>query len=323
MLRLPLSWLSPAGARGRLSILIFHRVLPQQDPLLGGDVPDMHEFEAQMRWMRDWFNVLPLRQAVEMLQAGTIPPRAAAITFDDGYADNEAVAAPILRRLGMTATFFVSTGYVDGDCMWNDRVVEALRACRCAELDLRELGLGRYALATLEERRQAVISLILDVKHFEAERRASVVQEIVRLTGAVEPRGLMMNPDQVRNLRTLGMDVGAHTVTHPILTRVSAEVARAEILGSRQRLEDVLQQPVPLFAYPNGHPHHDYAAEHVAMVRECGFRAAVTTAPGVASTRSDPWQLPRFAPWDRSRLRYGARLLSNFRQKEETVPVAA
>src|SRR5580765_5157899 len=103
MLRLPLSLMSPAGARGRLSVLIFHRVLPESDPLLSG-VPDRHEFETQMRWVRGWFNVLPLRQAVRMLYAGTIPPRAVSITFDDGYGDNEAVAAPILQRLGMTAT---------------------------------------------------------------------------------------------------------------------------------------------------------------------------------------------------------------------------
>ena len=107
MLTLPLSILSPAGARGRLSILIFHRVLPEPDPL-APDEPDVARFEAQMRWVRQWFNVLPFGRAVDMLYEGTIPSRARAITFDDGYADNEALAAPILKRLGLSATFFVS-----------------------------------------------------------------------------------------------------------------------------------------------------------------------------------------------------------------------
>ena len=105
--------MSPAGAKGRLSILIFHRVLAQPDPLFA-DVPDAVEFETKMRWVRDWFNVVPLARAADMLEAGTIPARALAITFDDGYADNEEVAAPILQRLGLTATFFVSTGFLNG-----------------------------------------------------------------------------------------------------------------------------------------------------------------------------------------------------------------
>ena len=128
MLRLPLALTSPAGTRGRLSILIFHRVLPRPDPLCP-DSPDASQFEAQMRWVRSWFNVLPLRRAVGMLYEGTIPARALAVTFDDGYADNEEIAAPILKRLGLGATFFVSTGFLEGDTMWNDRVIEAVRGC--------------------------------------------------------------------------------------------------------------------------------------------------------------------------------------------------
>jgi peptidoglycan/xylan/chitin deacetylase (PgdA/CDA1 family) len=116
VLRLPLSLLSPAGERGRLSILIFHRVLARPDPL-SPDEPDVVEFEAQMRWVRSWFNVLPLGAAIDRLYAGTIPPRALAITFDDGYADNEELAAPILARLGLSATFFISTGYLGGGIM--------------------------------------------------------------------------------------------------------------------------------------------------------------------------------------------------------------
>jgi peptidoglycan/xylan/chitin deacetylase (PgdA/CDA1 family) len=309
---------SPAGSRGRLSILIFHRVLPRSDALLP-DIPDAQQFETQMRWVRDWFKVMPLAEGIERLYRGDVPPRAAAVSFDDGYADNEAVAAPILQRLGMTATFFVSTGYLDGSCMWNDRVVEAVRACTDDVLDLRGLGLPSYPIGSLEERRKAVVALILDVKHFDAPRRQSVVDAIVAATRASAPTALMMSPAQVRHLRTLGMDVGAHTVMHPILTRVTVDNAHDEIAGSKRHLEQLLDAPVPLFAYPNGHPWHDYAAEHVELVRQCGFSAAVTTAPGVASMRSDRFQLPRFAPWDRTRLRYGVRLMSNFVRREEVV----
>ena len=310
--------MSPAGTRGRLSILIFHRVLPRPDPLLP-DEPDAAGFEAQMRWVRDWFNVLPLARAIEALYAGSLPARALAITFDDGYADNEELAAPILQRLGMTATFFVSTGFLGGGCMWNDRVIEAVRGCDAPQLDVGALGLGRLALGSAAERRQAIGALLKGIKHFDQERRNEATDAIVAACGGRPSPALMMQPEQVRSIRALGMDIGAHTVTHPILARLGAGAARAEMTRGKAALEGLIGEPVELFAYPNGVPGQDYAAEHVAMARECGFKAAVATSWGAASVRSDRFQLPRFTPWDRSRLRYGVRLLRNLGRVEHTV----
>jgi len=82
----------------------------------------------------------------------------------------------------------------------------------------------------------------------------------------------------------------------------------------KAQLEQILGETVNLFAYPNGVPDQDYSAVHATMVRECGFKAAVSTAWGAASMRSDRYQLPRFTPWDRTRLRFGVRLLLNLRQ---------
>ena len=317
MLRLPLSLTSPGGRRGRLSILIFHRVLAQSDPL-SPDAPDAAAFEAQMRWVRGWFNVLSLTRAVDMLYQGTIPARSLAVTFDDGYADNEEIAAPILKRLGLSATFFVSTGYLQGDTMWNDRVIEAVRSCTTQSLDLREHGLASFDMATVESRRQAISTLLSEIKRLEPARRCELTDAIVVAAGDRPSPALMMRPQQVRSLRAQGMDVGAHTVSHPILARLSAEEARAEIDTSKQTLAQLLDEPIELFAYPNGVPVQDYGPEHAALVRDCGFKAAVSTAWGAASMRSDPFQLPRFTPWDRSRLRYGARLLTNLRRIEQT-----
>jgi peptidoglycan/xylan/chitin deacetylase (PgdA/CDA1 family) len=129
----------------------------------------------------------------------------------------------------------------------------------------------------------------------------------------------MMQPEQVRSLRAQGMDVGAHTITHPILTRIAPDAARAEMLEGKRALEELIGEPVPLFAYPNGVPGQDYAAEHAQMARDCGFTAAVSTAWGAASRGSDRHQLPRFTPWDRTRWRYGVRLLANLRQRERAV----
>lgn len=310
MLKLPLSLLSPAGTRGRLSILIFHRVLSRVDPLLP-DIPDAAEFAAQMAWVREWFNVLPLTEAARRLYDGSLPTRAMSITFDDGYADNEELAAPILRRLGLNATFFVSTGFLDGGCMWNDRVIEAVRSCPMPELDLEGVGLGRFPMTSDETRRLAIGSLLTATKHLDPVHRQEATDAIVTAVGSPRAPRLMMNRAQVANLCALGMEVGAHTVTHPILCNLDMAAARDEILQGKQDLERILGRSVDVFAYPNGVPDRDYAAVHVALVRDCGFAAAVTTAWGAASSSSDRFQLPRFTPWDRTRLRYGTRLLAN------------
>lgn len=315
MLSLPLSLLSPAGARGRLSVLIFHRVLPEPDPLFP-DVPDVTAFETQLRWIARWFQVRPLATAIDELYAGRLPARALAISFDDGYADNEAVAAPLLRRHGMTATFFVSTGFLAGDCMWNDRVIEALRRCEAPEIDLSALGLGRWPLGSAALRRQAVDAVLKGIKHLDPDRRTAAVDRVVDAAGGRPSPSLMMRPDQVRSLRAQGMDVGAHTVNHPILARLSPAAARQEMVDGKAALEQILGEPVDLFAYPNGVPDKDYTAEHAAMARDCGFRAAVSTAWGAASMRSDRYQLPRFTPWDRTPMRYGVRLLANLGRNE-------
>lgn len=313
MWQLPLSLLSPSGRAGRLTILIFHRVLPQHDPL-NPDEPSAQEFERRMQWVRAWFNVLPLSEAARRLADGTLPSRAMAITFDDGYADNRDVAAPILHRLGLTATFFIATGFLGGGCMWNDRVTEAVRSRDAASLDLSALGLGSFGLDDTISRRRAAAAVIKAIKHLDPTARQAATDAVVQSVGGQPAPALMMSVDQLRGLRTLGMQVGAHTITHPILARATEAEAMHEIEAGKRQLEALLDEPVNLFAYPNGVPGADYLPEHVRMVRDVGFSAAVSTAWGTASAASDRFQLPRFTPWDRSRWRFGARLLANLRR---------
>jgi len=146
--------LNLAGPRA-LSILAYHRVLPEPDPLLQGE-PGAAEFERRMRWVKANFNVLSLGEAVRALREDRLPRRALSITFDDGYADNYKVALSILLDLRLPATFFVATGFLDGGCMFNDVAIEALRAAPGPELDLDDLGLGRHALGSDEQRSGAI-----------------------------------------------------------------------------------------------------------------------------------------------------------------------
>lgn len=305
--------MSPAGQKARLQVLIFHRVLPGADPLFAQEV-DAAQFDRICGWLCAWFNVLPLDEAVRRLSAGTLPARSLAITFDDGYADNHDVALPILLRHGITATFFIATGYLDGGRMWNDTIIESLRHTALDAIDLRDVhgpSLGTHSLRTLGERRAAIDAIIPKVKHLPAAHRQLAADAIAQRAKAVLTNDLMMTSDQVIALHRGGMQIGAHTVTHPILALLGAEEARAEIVASRQSLEHLLGAPVRLFAYPNGQPGQDYSAQTVAIARAAGFDAAVTTAWGSSDSRTDRFEIPRFTPWDRTRMRFGARLLGN------------
>ena len=297
-------------ATPRLSVLSYHRVLPQRDPLLPLE-PTAAEFEERMRWVKANFEVLPLAEAAHALAGRRLPKRALSITFDDGYADNYKVAAPILLRLGLPATFFVATGFLDGGCMFNDVVIEALRVAPGPALDLDDLGLGRHRVGSNAERIAATEPILARLKYFEAERRRRVAAEIAQRAASRTPTDLMMTSEQVRALHAAGMEIGAHTVTHPILAEIPLARARHEMERSRARLETITGAPVRLFAYPNGSPRRDYYAEHAALARELGFEAAVSTAWGAARTGDDLYQIPRFTPWDRSDWRFGLRLAHN------------
>jgi peptidoglycan/xylan/chitin deacetylase (PgdA/CDA1 family) len=298
------------GRRRGLSILIYHRVLPAPDPIFPGEV-DAKVFDAQLALLKSRFNVLPLLDAVRLAKAGRLPPRAACITFDDGYADNAEVALPLLQKHGLHATFFIATGFLDGGRMWNDTVIEAVRNAPDGELDVRALELGHYQLGTPDSRREAIGGLIGRLKYLPMAERQQQVERLAQHVGRALPDDLMMDMAQLRRLRDAGMGLGAHTVNHPILARLDPAQAREEIAAGKAQLEQLLGQPVPLFAYPNGKPGEDYAAEHVAMVRELGFEAAVSTAWGAQRGIPDWFQLPRFTPWDRSPGRFVLRLARN------------
>ncbi len=309
-LRAVFGLLSPAGPRGRLTILMFHRVHEQRDDLFPNA---MHAatFRERMLWIRSWFNVLPLDEAVAALSRGTLPARALAITFDDGYADNCTIALPILRQLGLHATFFISTAFLDGGAMFNDVVIEAVRHAKTQKLDLSGIGLGTHGLDSAAARRAAIDAILQRLKYLPLVVRHERTDAIASMAGVEPPPDLMMTSDQVRTLAAAGMGIGGHTMKHPILAAIDHDLAREEIAGGRDALEGLLRQPVRLFAYPNGKPGTDYAAMHVSMVKGLGFAAAVSTSPGAACAGNSLYELPRFTPWDRTRARWGWRLARN------------
>ena len=298
------------ASRDRLSVLIYHRVPAQPDELLPGE-PCAAEFERTMRWVKSVFNVIPLEDGVAGIKSGKLPPRALSITFDDGYANNATVAAPILKRLGLHATFFIATGFLDGGRMFNDTVIEAIRGYKGDMLDLEAVGLGVHSTGSLEDRRRAIDAILTGIKYRPEGERGTLADDVARAARVVPPDNLMMTSEQAGGVAEQGFALGGHTVNHPILAQIDQAVARDEIERGRRRVAELAGREVRLFAYPNGKPQRDYVKASAELVRSLGFLGAVTTSGGAASVRSDPFQIPRFTPWDMRPARFTSQLWSN------------
>ena len=265
-----------------------------------------------MEWLSNWFSPLSLSEGIDRLTAGDLPPRALCVTFDDGYADNLLVAAPICRRFGVPVTVFVASGYLDGRIMWNDRVIESVRRAPGDHVDLTEFGYGRYRLGASAQRVALIGELLKGWKYLPFEEREDLTREVAaRYAPALDSP--MLSRAQVRQLRDSGVEIGGHTVTHPILARTDADTSVREIADNKDDLEGLLGDRLRFFAYPNGLPKRDFTLDHVEMVRRVGYDAALSTQAGVSTAGTDRFQMPRFTPWDRTPLRFSLRLILNMR----------
>jgi peptidoglycan/xylan/chitin deacetylase (PgdA/CDA1 family) len=245
------------------------------------------------------YRVLPLGVLAEGARRGVLPRNAVALTFDDGYRDNLTHAAPILARHGLPATVFLATGFVgSGSAPWVDRLAGALKHTREAAL---AAPWGETARLTSAADRLQVLDRALGyLKGLPDDDLRRTLDGLFGALGAPDAasfKDLMLSWDDVHALIGLGFSVGAHTVSHPILSRVSLERARREILGSRAMIETACGRPPLAFAYPNGGA-DDYTEAVTCLVREAGFTCAVTTRFGVNTRHTSPWELRRGGPWE-------------------------
>jgi peptidoglycan/xylan/chitin deacetylase (PgdA/CDA1 family) len=306
--------IAPRAKRaGRLCILSYHRILAVPDPLIDSD-PDLDTFRWQMRLLAECFNVLPLHDAVEMMQNDRMPPRAVAITFDDGYRSFNDLALPVMMDYNLPSTVFVTTGHMhDKSSMWNDMILEAVRRLPPVPLDVRMLDLPggpqELAMRTYDDRRRAAYLLTERCKYMAPHERAAFTGGLERLADIPLKEDLMLDADTLRALRAHQVEIGGHTVNHPILTRIDNEAARHEIVDNKCELEAIIGEPLRLFAYPNGKRSADYSAAHVHMLEEAGYSAAFNTETGAATSAHPRFELPRARPWDATPTMFAARLL--------------
>jgi len=322
IMRNMLSLLSPAGPGGRLSVLLFHKVPVHADPLAPGEL-DLARFEQMLDVVGANANVLPLSEASAALERGTLPARAVALTFDDGYAEWIDNVAPALLRRGMPATFFITTGQFEGGVLWHERILAAVRALPAQGAQL-PAGLALFSDLDAPGCRERLVEQLQErLKYAPLNQRLDAIAQLE--SQACRPLILPPGFDatSVRTLHGKGFEIGAHTVHHPILNECTAQQARAEIADCKAELEGIIGGPVHAFAYPNGRPGRDFSHEHVAMVKAAGYRTAVTTSIGVAKAGADPFQLPRFTPWGLSDDRIAFQLARNMLTRPVTVQVPA
>ena len=284
-------------SRPAARILYYHRVNDDNDPFFPSISSGL--FEKEMRYLARNYNVVSLNSALNHIHGGP-PETVVAITFDDGYQDNYHHASPILRRYGLPATIFLSTESLDTrEPLWFERLALALKTTTRDYLDLEVDLPRRYWLRTQEERLQANARLFASLRRLPNSERSLRLTECLRVLSAsgTELRDRMLTWDQARLMKTQGINFGGHSVTHPFVSKLTREQAAWEVTECKRRIEEELQSPADVFAYPNGRQ-EDFSEWNKNLLRAAGYKAAVTTIWGLNWQTTDPMELRRGGPWE-------------------------
>jgi peptidoglycan/xylan/chitin deacetylase (PgdA/CDA1 family) len=280
-------------------ILYYHRVNDENDPFFHA-VPTA-VFEQHMRYLARHYRIVSLAEVVRHLQEDASPEMLVGITFDDGYEDNYRNAFPILKRYNLPATIFLTTGSIDsGEPLWFERLAEALKKSPKEFVDLDLDSPQRLWLRTHSERLEANGRIFSILRNLNDEERNRRVAEILRRLCAGETSDRshrMLSWEQVRLMKSQGIDFGGHTVTHPFVSRLTAPQLEWEVAECKRRIEEELQEAVSHFAYPHGRD-CDFNPTAKEALRAAGYKAAVTTIWGMNSPLTDRMELRRGGPWE-------------------------
>jgi peptidoglycan/xylan/chitin deacetylase (PgdA/CDA1 family) len=266
-------------------------------------------FARQMEYVRKHFRVISVRQMAQELQEPRAHGQAVVVTFDDGYAGTYTEAFPILQKYAIPATVYLVAGAVEtGEVAWYDRIFLALRNAP-QDLQLRFDRPRRFRLETDGDRIAAGTEVVMYLRTLpDEERQAWCAALEERLPVRAEDlRGAMVTWDHVRTMHRAGITFGAHTMTHPVASRLPPEVLRREVEESKHLIEQRIQSAVEEFAFPFGKA-RDCGAVGRSALAQLGFRTALTSIVGVNRPGADLFRLRRLMGEDISLGRFAFRL---------------
>jgi peptidoglycan/xylan/chitin deacetylase (PgdA/CDA1 family) len=297
--------------RGANAVFMLHRFA---DPERGwvDHAHEPNELRSFLGYLRaEGHSIVSLRAVLDAFEHDDPLQGAIAFTVDDGYADFLHVALPVFAEFDIPVTIFATTGFIDRDCwFWWDQIHCALRETdrRMVSVDVPGSSLT-YRLDEARDRHRAAWDLIERLKAIpesEARRVVATLATSLEVTlPAIAPEWCTpMTWSELRACTARGVDIGPHTVTHPILSRVDPERAAEEITGSWQRLRSEIPDALPVFCYPNGDP-GSFGVRETTLVRQLGLRAAMSTYQEYVTSRffhedidaallRDRFALPRF-----------------------------
>ncbi len=281
-----------------LTILVYHRVAGPDPLSITPVLPDL--FERQVAHLARHYNVVTLERVLDLWAAGEPhPANCVVLTFDDGYRDNYLAAFPILRKYGVPSTVFLTVGSIGtGNALWFDRVFHLLDRTERSFVEIDGLE-GRLRLGDVCDKASAASALLSHFKRLgmnEREREIARLRERLGVRSEADGRRLMLDWPQIREMAAAGIRFGAHTRSHTILTRMTADQMRDELVAPKQDIEGQLGQPVRTFAYPNGEV-GDYNPAAIELLRATGYEAAVTTVRRTNRFGDDRYALGRIGPW--------------------------
>jgi peptidoglycan/xylan/chitin deacetylase (PgdA/CDA1 family) len=278
-----------------LRVLTYHRIAGPEstlclDPTLISASPS--DFERQVRYLADRFQVVTLSEVLHSVRTGaSLPANAVLVTFDDAYSDFGTIAWPILKYYGLPATLFVPTAYPDHPhrLFWWDRLYRAIASTWRPYLE--ETPLGVMPLRTLDDRYAVLRCMRKHCKAIAHQEVLTLIDQLCSNLGTVSPgTNHVLNWDQLRRLAREGVTLAGHTRTHPLLTQISSEAARDEVVGSQRDLEHQIGMTFPVFCFPGGEHNNTV----ISILKQQGFKLAFTTEPGLNDLRTaDPWRLRR------------------------------
>jgi peptidoglycan/xylan/chitin deacetylase (PgdA/CDA1 family) len=283
-----------------LSILTYHHIADEQpgypyDAGVADATPA--QFRRQMELLARYGTPIGIDELVRALEGAPLPKNPVMVTFDDGYRSCHDVALPILRAVGMRATFFVPTTYInDRKLYWWERIAYVLSQARTATATLTYPRPIEIVRADPGAHRQLtdIIKFTpgLDIDRFLDELNTEFGVEWDREIEATHADGIVMTWDHLRALTRAGMDVESHTRGHRVLQTLDDNALRDELLGSRQDLEAQLGRPVRAIAYPVGRK--IARKERIRnAVAAAGYRVGLSNSSG--ATRI--WPAPMSGMW--------------------------